>query len=71
VLQLEDAIMKRVDGDLGAVAPAGAAFVLLSPKPAAASCACAIQAVCGSRDAGDQTWTTGGAPADQDRIASV
>jgi hypothetical protein len=33
VLQLEDAIMKRVDGDLGAVAPAGAAFVLLSPKP--------------------------------------
>jgi propionyl-CoA synthetase len=42
----KSAIMKRVDGDLGAVArPARVRLSRPCPKPAAASCARAIQAV--------------------------
>ena len=56
-LQLEGAIMKRVDGDLGAVArPARVRFVTALPKTRSGKLLRrAIQAVCEGRDAGDLT----------------
>jgi propionyl-CoA synthetase len=56
-LKLEGEIMKRVDGDLGAVArPARARFVTLLPKTRSGKLLRrAIQAVCEGRDAGDLT----------------
>jgi propionyl-CoA synthetase len=55
--QLEGEIMKRVDGDLGAVArPARVRFVSLLPKTRSGKLLRrAIQAVCEGRDAGDLT----------------
>ena len=57
MLQLEGAIMKRVDGDLGAVArPARVRFVAALPKTRSGKLLRrAIQAVCEGRDAGDLT----------------
>ncbi|TAG33876.1 MAG: propionate--CoA ligase [Polaromonas sp.] len=56
-LKLEGEIMKRVDGDLGAVArPARVHFVSLLPKTRSGKLLRrAIQAVCEGRDAGDLT----------------
>ncbi len=56
-LKLEGEIMKRVDGDLGAVArPARVRFVTLLPKTRSGKLLRrAIQAVCEGRDAGDLT----------------
>ena len=56
-LKLEGEIMKRVDGDLGAVArPARVRFVSLLPKTRSGKLLRrAIQAVCEGRDAGDLT----------------
>ena len=56
-LKLEGEIMKRVDGDLGALArPARVRFVSLLPKTRSGKLLRrAIQAVCESRDAGDLT----------------
>jgi propionyl-CoA synthetase len=56
-LQLESALMKRVDGDLGAVArPARVRFVMALPKTRSGKLLRrAIQAVCEGRDAGDLT----------------
>ena len=57
VLKLEAEIMKRVDGDLGAVArPARVRFVTALPKTRSGKLLRrAIQAVCEGRDAGDLT----------------
>ncbi len=56
-LKLEGEIMKRVDGDLGAVArPSRVRFVTLLPKTRSGKLLRrAIQAVCEGRDAGDLT----------------
>jgi propionyl-CoA synthetase len=56
-LKLEGEIMKRVDGDLGAVArPARVRFVTALPKTRSGKLLRrAIQAVCEGRDAGDLT----------------
>ena len=56
-LKLEAEIMKRVDGDLGAVArPARVHFVSMLPKTRSGKLLRrAIQAVCEGRDAGDLT----------------
>ena len=75
VLQLEGAIMKRVDGDLGAVArPARVRFVTALPKTRSGKLLRrAIQAVCEGRDAGDLTTMDDPAALQQikDRIAGV
>jgi propionyl-CoA synthetase len=60
-MKLEGEIMKRVDGDLGAVArPARVRFVTVLPKTRSGKLLRrAIQAVCEGRDPGDlTTWTT-------------
>jgi len=56
-LKLEGEIMKRVDGDLGAVArPARVRFVTVLPKTRSGKLLRrAIQAVCEGRDPGDLT----------------
>ena len=56
-LKLEGEIMKRVDGDLGALArPARVRFVTVLPKTRSGKCLRrAIQAVCEGRDPGDLT----------------
>ena len=56
-MKLEGEIMKRVDGDLGAVArPARVRFVTVLPKTRSGKLLRrAIQAVCEGRDAGDLT----------------
>jgi len=56
-LKLEGEIMKRVDGDLGALArPSRVRFVSLLPKTRSGKLLRrAIQAVCEGRDAGDLT----------------
>jgi propionyl-CoA synthetase len=56
-LKLEGEIMKRVDGDLGAVArPARVRFVTALPKTRSGKLLRrAIQAICEGRDAGDLT----------------
>jgi len=56
-LKFEGEIMKRVDGDLGAVArPARVRFVTALPKTRSGKLLRrAIQAVCEGRDAGDLT----------------
>ena len=56
-LKLEGEIMKRVDGDLGAVArPSRVRFVAALPKTRSGKMLRrAIQAVCEGRDAGDLT----------------
>jgi propionyl-CoA synthetase len=56
-LKLEGDIMKRVDGDLGAVArPSRVYFVTALPKTRSGKLLRrAIQAVCEGRDAGDLT----------------
>ena len=72
-LHLEGAIMKRVDGDLGAVArPARVRFVTALPKTRSGKLLRrAIQAVCEGRDAGDLTTMDDPAALQQikDRIA--
>ena len=72
-LKLEGEIMKRVDGDLGAVArPSRVRFVTLLPKTRSGKLLRrAIQAVCEGRDAGDLTTMDDPAALQQirDRIA--
>ena len=72
-LKLEGEIMKRVDGDLGAVArPARVRFVALLPKTRSGKLLRrAIQAVCEGRDAGDLTTMDDPAALQQirDRVA--
>ena len=72
-LKLEGEIMKRVDGDLGAVArPARVRFVSLLPKTRSGKLLRrAIQAVCEGRDAGDLTTMDDPAALQQirDRVA--
>ena len=74
-LQLEGAIMKRVDGDLGAVArPARVRFVTALPKTRSGKLLRrAIQAVCEGRDAGDLTTMDDPAALQQikDRVAGI
>ncbi|MDO9405397.1 MAG: propionate--CoA ligase [Polaromonas sp.] len=74
-LRLEGEIMKRVDGDLGAVArPARVRFVTALPKTRSGKLLRrAIQAVCEGRDAGDLTTMDDPAALQQvrDRIAGV
>lgn len=74
-LQLEGAIMKRVDGDLGAVArPARVRFVTALPKTRSGKLLRrAIQAVCEGRDAGDLTTMDDPAALQQikDRVAGL
>jgi propionyl-CoA synthetase len=71
--KLEGEIMKRVDGDLGAVArPARVRFVLMLPKTRSGKLLRrAIQAVCEGRDAGDLTTMDDPAALQQirDRVA--
>ena len=73
-LKLEGEIMKRVDGDLGAVArPARVRFVTALPKTRSGKLLRrAIQAVCEGRDAGDLTTMDDPAALQQikDRMAS-
>jgi propionyl-CoA synthetase len=73
-LKLEGEIMKRVDGDLGAVArPSRVRFVALLPKTRSGKLLRrAIQAVCEGRDAGDLTTMDDPAALQQirDRVAS-
>jgi len=73
VLKLEGEIMKRVDGDLGAVArPARVHFVAALPKTRSGKMLRrAIQAVCEGRDAGDLTTMDDPAALQQirDRVA--
>jgi propionyl-CoA synthetase len=73
-LKLEGEIMKRVDGDLGAVArPARVHFVSALPKTRSGKMLRrAIQAVCEGRDAGDLTTMDDPAALQQirDRVAS-
>ena len=72
-LKLEGEIMKRVDGDLGAVArPSRVRFVSLLPKTRSGKLLRrAIQAVCEGRDAGDLTTMDDPAALQQirDRVA--
>ncbi len=72
-LKLEGEIMKRVDGDLGAVArPARVRFVALLPKTRSGKLLRrAIQAVCEGRDVGDLTTMDDPAALQQirDRVA--
>ena len=72
-LKLEGEIMKRVDGDLGAVArPSRVRFVTLLPKTRSGKLLRrAIQAVCEGRDAGDLTTMDDPAALQQirDRVA--
>ncbi len=74
-MKLEGEIMKRVDGDLGAVArPARVRFVTALPKTRSGKLLRrAIQAVCEGRDAGDLTTMDDPAALQQikDRIAKV
>jgi len=74
-LKLEGEIMKRVDGDLGAVArPARVRFVTALPKTRSGKLLRrAIQAVCEGRDAGDLTTMDDPAALQQirDRVAAV
>ncbi|RYX95735.1 MAG: propionate--CoA ligase [Comamonadaceae bacterium] len=74
VLKLEGEIMKRVDGDLGAVArPARVRFVTALPKTRSGKLLRrAIQAVCEGRDPGDLTTMDDPAALQQvrDRIAA-
>ena len=74
-LKLEGEIMKRVDGDLGAVArPARVRFVSLLPKTRSGKLLRrAIQAVCEGRDAGDLTTMDDPAALQQirDRVAAT
>ena len=74
-LKLEAEIMKRVDGDLGAVArPARVRFVTALPKTRSGKLLRrAIQAVCEGRDAGDLTTMDDPAALQQikDRIGAV
>jgi propionyl-CoA synthetase len=73
-LKLEGEIMKRVDGDLGAVArPSRVRFVTLLPKTRSGKLLRrAIQAVCEGRDAGDLTTMDDPAALQQirDRVTS-
>lgn len=73
MLKLEGEIMKRVDGDLGAVArPARVRFVTALPKTRSGKLLRrAIQAVCEGRDAGDLTTMDDPAALQQirDRVA--
>ncbi len=73
-MKLEGEIMKRVDGDLGAVArPSRVRFVSLLPKTRSGKLLRrAIQAVCEGRDAGDLTTMDDPAALQQirDRVAS-
>jgi propionyl-CoA synthetase len=73
-LKLEGEIMKRVDGDLGAVArPSRVRFVSLLPKTRSGKLLRrAIQAVCEGRDAGDLTTMDDPAALQQirDRVAT-
>lgn len=75
MLKLEGEIMKRVDGDLGAVArPARVRFVTALPKTRSGKLLRrAIQAVCEGRDAGDLTTMDDPAALQQirDRVAGV
>ena len=74
-MKLEGEIMKRVDGDLGAVArPSRVRFVSLLPKTRSGKLLRrAIQAVCEGRDAGDLTTMDDPAALQQirDRVAAV
>lgn len=74
-LKLEGEIMKRVDGDLGAVArPARVRFVSALPKTRSGKLLRrAIQAVCEGRDAGDLTTMDDPAALQQikDRVAAL
>jgi propionyl-CoA synthetase len=74
-LKLEGEIMKRVDGDLGAVArPSRVLFVSALPKTRSGKMLRrAIQAVCEGRDAGDLTTMDDPAALQQirDRVATV
>ncbi len=74
-MKLEGEIMKRVDGDLGAVArPSRVRFVTLLPKTRSGKLLRrAIQAVCEGRDAGDLTTMDDPAALQQirDRVAAV
>ena len=69
-MKLEGEIMKRVDGDLGAVArPSRVRFVSLLPKTRSGKMLRrAIQAVCEGRDAGDLTTMDDPAALEQIRI---
>ncbi len=73
-MKLEGEIMKRVDGDLGAVArPSRVRFVTLLPKTRSGKLLRrAIQAVCEGRDAGDLTTMDDPAALQQirDRVAA-
>ena len=73
-MKLEGEIMKRVDGDLGAVArPSRVRFVSLLPKTRSGKLLRrAIQAVCEGRDAGDLTTMDDPSALQQvrDRLAS-
>jgi propionyl-CoA synthetase len=72
-MKLEGEIMKRVDGDLGAVArPSRVRFVSILPKTRSGKLLRrAIQAVCEGRDAGDLTTMDDPAALQQirDRVA--
>ncbi len=74
-MKLEGEIMKRVDGDLGAVArPSRVRFVSLLPKTRSGKLLRrAIQAVCEGRDAGDLTTMDDPAALQQirDRVAAT